>query len=84
MPDTYFNAFPIPGKQVDFDAITADIDELQDDVEGLETDKADKTTTVNGQSLSANVVLKSAQFSEAITGEKMLANLTYRVVSTWT
>lgn len=28
--------------------------------------------------------LKSSNFSEAITGEKMLANLTYRVVSTWT
>ena len=45
--------------------------------------KANKTTTVNGQPLSANVVLASSQFSEAITGEKMLANLTYTVISQW-
>ena len=47
-------------------------------------DKANKTTTINGLSLAQNRVLKSAQFSEAITGEKMLANLTYTVVATWT
>lgn len=47
-------------------------------------DKADKATTINGLSLAQNRVLKSAQFSEAITGEKMLANLTYSVVSTFT
>lgn len=47
-------------------------------------DKANKTITINGLSLAQNRVLKSAQFSEAITGEKMLANLTYAVVSTWT
>lgn len=45
--------------------------------------KADKTTTINGLDLSQSRVLKSAQFSEAITGEKMLANLIYTVVSTW-
>lgn len=47
-------------------------------------DKANKAITINGLSLAQNRVLKSAQFSEAITGEKMLANLTYSVVSTWT
>lgn len=47
-------------------------------------DKADKTITINGLSLAQNRVLKSAQFSQAITGELMLANLTYTVVSTWT
>lgn len=47
-------------------------------------DKANKTITINGLSLAQNRTLKSAQFSEAITGEKMLANLTYTVVSTWT
>lgn len=47
------------------------------------SDKADKATTINGLSLVQDRVLKSAQFSEAITGEKMLANLTYTVVSTW-
>lgn len=46
-------------------------------------DKANKAITINGLSLAQNRVLKSAQFSEAITGEKMLANLTYTVVSTW-
>lgn len=47
-------------------------------------DKADKATTINGLSLAQNRVLKSAQFSQAITGERMLANLLYVVVSTWT
>ena len=46
-------------------------------------DKADKATTINGLSLAQNRVLRSAQFSEAITGEKMLANLVYTVVITW-
>ena len=44
--------------------------------------KADKNTTINGLDLSQNRVLKSAQFSEAITGEKMLANLKYGVSGT--
>lgn len=39
---------------------------------------------VNGQAFGANTTLKSAQFSEAITGEKMLANLKYTVTATWT
>ena len=47
-------------------------------------DKADKAITINGLSLTQNRVLKSAQFSEAITGELMLANLTYTVTATWT
>ena len=47
-------------------------------------DKANKTITINGLSIAQNRTLKSAQFSEAITGEKMLANLTYTVVNTWT
>lgn len=40
-------------------------------------DKADKTTTINGLDLSENRVLKSGQFAESITGEKMLAALKY-------
>lgn len=39
--------------------------------------------TVNGLDLSQNRVLKSAQFSYAMTGELMLANLTYIRVATW-
>ena len=46
-------------------------------------EKADKATTINQLSLAQNRVLRSAQFSEAITGEKMLANLTYTVISNW-
>lgn len=38
---------------------------------------------VNGQAFASTTTLKSAQFDEAITGEKMLAALTYRVVGTW-
>ena len=33
--------------------------------------------TVNGQAFGDSTILKSAQFSEAITGEKMLANIKY-------
>ena len=47
------------------------------------SDKANKATTINGLSLAQNRTLKSAQFSEATTGEKMLANLTYTVISSW-
>lgn len=39
---------------------------------------------VNGQAFGANTTLKSAQFSQAITGELMLANLTYTNRDTWT
>lgn len=45
--------------------------------------KANASVTINGLSLAQNRVLKSAQFSQAITGELMLANLTYTVVSSW-
>lgn len=45
--------------------------------------KADSSVTINGLDLTQNRVLKSAQFAQAITGELMLANLTYTVVSTW-
>lgn len=45
--------------------------------------KVDKTTTINGLSLTQDRVLKSGQFSEAMTGEKMFANLTYTVTATW-
>ena len=40
--------------------------------------------TINNVALSSNVVLKSSNFSEAITGEKMLANLLYTTVRTRT
>lgn len=39
--------------------------------------------TINGLDLSTDRVLKSAQFAESVTGEKMLANLLYSQVSTW-
>ena len=45
--------------------------------------KANSSVTINGLDLTEDRVLKTAQFSEAITGEKMLANLIYTVVSTW-
>lgn len=38
---------------------------------------------VNGQALSANTLLKSADFAYTVTGELMLASLTYTQVSTW-
>lgn len=53
------------------------------DREEADSGKVDKTTTINGLDLTENRVLKSAQFAESVTGEKMLANLTYTVVSTW-
>ena len=40
-------------------------------------------TTVNGKGLGGDAVLKSENFAESITGEKMLAALKYTVVSTW-
>ena len=43
----------------------------------------ESTRTINGVQLNSNIVLKSAQFSNAITGEYMLANLTYTQVSSW-
>ncbi len=45
--------------------------------------KVPLTSTVNNKSLASAIVLGSADFSEAITGEKMLANLQYIVVSNW-
>lgn len=45
--------------------------------------KADSSVTINGLDLTQNRVLKSAQFAQAITGELMLANLTYTVVASW-
>lgn len=45
--------------------------------------KVDKTQKVNNIALSGNIVLKSSNFSESITGEQMLAGLTYSVVSTF-
>ena len=45
--------------------------------------KVPLTSTINGKSLSSAIVLGSADFSQAITGELMLANLTYSVVSSW-
>ena len=45
--------------------------------------KVDKTTTINGLDLSQNRVLASAQFSYAMTGEYMLAGLTYTIVASW-
>lgn len=59
-----------------------------DDVTFLEGLQAQLTAAIsaykiNNVALSGNTILKSAQFSEAITGEKMLANLIYTVVSTW-
>ena len=55
-------------------------------LEGLQAqlNEALSSYKVNGQAFGASTTLRSAQFSQAITGEKMLANLTYRVVRTWT
>lgn len=40
------------------------------------------TRKINEQSLANNIVLKSGDFSEEITGQKMLMGQTYRVVRT--
>lgn len=45
--------------------------------------KANSSVTINGLDLTQNRVLKTAQFSQAMTGELMLANLTYTQVSSW-
>ena len=45
--------------------------------------KADSSITINNLDLTQNRVLKSAQFSYAITGEYMLAGLTYTTVASW-
>ena len=76
MPDLTFNQFPISGKIVDFD-------QLQTDVNNLNANAVLESRTINGLDLSQNRVLKSAQFSYAMTGEYMLAGLTYTTVSTW-
>lgn len=47
------------------------------------TTKVPLTSTVNGKSLASSIVLKSADFSQAITGELMMANLQYQIVSQW-
>ena len=39
--------------------------------------------TINGLDLLTDRILKSAQFAESVTGEKMLANLLYSQVNTW-
>lgn len=39
--------------------------------------------TINGLDLTEDRVLKSAQFAESVTGEKMLANLLYSQVNSW-
>nr|DAV01114.1 MAG TPA: hypothetical protein [Bacteriophage sp.] len=46
--------------------------------------KANASVTINGLDLTQNRVLKSGQFSYAMTGEYMLANLKYTTVNTWT
>lgn len=60
-------------------------------VNGLSTQLAQKantssvvlnTRTVNGKALTADIILRSAQFSEEVTNQKMLGGLTYRVVRT--
>ena len=38
------------------------------------------TRKINGEALSSNVVLTSEDFSESVTGTKMLMGITYRVV----
>ena len=44
-------------------------------------DKVNTSTTINGLDLTQSRILKSVQFSEAMTGEKMLAGLKYNTVS---
>lgn len=119
MPDYQFTSFPIPGKQVDFEAIQNEITTLQeraselqrqldaltasevpydhtasgltatnvqdaiDEIDEVVDDTVPKTREINGLDLTANRVLKSAQFAESVTGEKMLANLLYSQVNSW-
>lgn len=45
--------------------------------------KVPLTSKVNGQSLQRSITLTSTDFEETITGEKMLAALTYRLRYTW-
>ncbi len=45
--------------------------------------KVPLSSTINGKSLASSIVLKSTDFSQAITGELMLANLTYTTVASW-
>lgn len=59
-----------------------------DDVTFLESlqaqlNEAISAYKVNGQAISSGTLLKSAQFAYSITGEQMLAALTYSVVNTW-
>lgn len=37
---------------------------------------------INGKPLTSNIVLKSEDFSESVTGTKMVMGLTYRVIRT--
>lgn len=45
--------------------------------------KVPLTSTINGRSLRYPVTLTSTDFDETVTGEKMLAALTYRLRYTW-
>lgn len=84
MPDYQFTSFPIPGKKVDFEAIQEAITALQTEASALQEQLDALTTrTINGLDLTENRVLKSAQFAESVTGEKMLANLLYSQVNSW-
>lgn len=52
------------------------------DAKANTADSIPNTRTVNGKALTADVVLKAANFSEEITGQKMFGGLTYRVLRT--
>ena len=84
MADITYTQFPIEADIVDISQMQTDISNAQTDILNLGQNKADKSTTINGLSLAQNRVLASAQFSEAITGEKMLANILYQSGNSWT
>lgn len=54
-------------------------------LEGLQAQltAAISSYTVNGQAIAANTLLKSADFAYAVTGELMMASLTYTQVASW-
>ena len=77
MADYTFDQFPIEADEIDIEAMQEEITALQQKLNTL------TARTINGLDLTEDRVLKSAQFAEDVTGEKMLANLLYSQVSSW-
>ncbi len=91
MADYQYTAFPIDADEIDIDQLQQDIQNVTDDIININQaiDSINQRITVltgrtiNGKALSGNIVLKSADFASEITGENMLASLTYSQVSSW-